>query len=232
MTSPLVSWSAAAPNLAEHADEGGRAAGYPAAIVAGTTVYALMTHPPAAAWGVDWIGGGGAEVRFRDAVLADEVVECVVTEGDDDTWAVEAIARDVARATTTVWRDAEGWDPRDGEALEPLVTMLDERWSHYGLRSGDDLALYDAEDLVHPAAWPCLANRIFATQLVSGAWIHTRSRIAHLAPVRRDVAAVVHPTVIDRFDTRAGTRAVVDCIITVDDTPVCVVEHEALVELH
>ena len=87
MVAPLVAWSAVAPNLPEHADnpihtdEGAREAGYPAAVVAGTTVYALMTHPPAVAWGDDWIGRGGCEVRFRGPVLEDDQVECRVAAG-------------------------------------------------------------------------------------------------------------------------------------------------------
>ncbi|MDW3220041.1 MAG: hypothetical protein R8F63_15615 [Acidimicrobiales bacterium] len=56
MAAPLEPWSIAAVNLAEHADNpvhteaGGRAAGYDGAVVAGTTIYAYLTRPAAAAW--------------------------------------------------------------------------------------------------------------------------------------------------------------------------------------
>ena len=71
-------WSIAAVNLPEHADnpvhtvEGGLAAGYDGAVVAGTTVFAYLTRPVAAAWGRAWVVGGGYEVWFQGPVLADE----------------------------------------------------------------------------------------------------------------------------------------------------------------
>ena len=94
-TSPTP-WSITAVNLAEHADNpvhtvaGGRAAGYAGAVVAGTTVYAYLTRPAAAAWGTDWVGGGTAEVRFRAPVLADEEVTVVPRQGDDGAWVIDA----------------------------------------------------------------------------------------------------------------------------------------------
>ena len=241
MQSEPADWSAVAPNLAEHADNpihtdpGAQAAGYPAAIVAGTTVFALMTHPPAAAWGLDWLGGGGCEVRFRAPVLADDMVSCRTSPAPDGRWSVEEVAREQTAAQCTVWLDAEvPAEPTGGEPLPDLVEVLDEQWAGYGRRAGDDLALYDSHRLVHPAAWPCLANRIFARHLIDGAWIHTRSLITHVAAVPRDTAVVVQSVVTDRFETRAGERAVVDCRVRAADRGdlLCVIEHEALVALH
>ena len=54
----MEAWSARARNLPEHAgnpihtDEGGRAAGFDAALVAGVTVYAYLTRPIVEAWGM------------------------------------------------------------------------------------------------------------------------------------------------------------------------------------
>ncbi len=236
--SDLADWSATALNLAEHADNpihtdaGAQAAGYPAAIVAGTTVFALMTHPPAAAWGLDWLRGGGCEVRFRAPVLADDVVECR-TAADDGRWSVEAISRDEVAAACSVWLDAAVADaPSGGERLPDLEVSLDEQWAGYGRRAGDDLGLYDQHGIVHPAAWPCLANRIFSLHLVDGAWIHTRSLITHVDLAMRGTPVIVESVVTDRFETRAGKRAVVDCRVRTDDGDLlCVIEHEALVEL-
>lgn len=71
MQAELETWSVRAVNLPDHADnkihtdEGARAAGFPAALVAGTTIYAYMTHPPAAGWGTHWLSGGGCELHLR-----------------------------------------------------------------------------------------------------------------------------------------------------------------------
>lgn len=238
MVAPLVAWSAVAPNLPEHADnpihtdEGAREAGYPAAVVAGTTVYALMTHPPAVAWGDDWIGRGGCEVRFRGPVLEDDQVECRVAAGQHGHWTVEAVARGDVASTCEVWLDAELPEARDGEPLPSIELVLDDGWASYGTRSGDDLAVYAERGIAHPAVWPSLGNRVFKEHLVTGPWIHTRSRIAHCAVAARDTPIRIDSTVVDRFDTRAGARAVVDIRITdPDDRVLCVIEHEALIEL-
>lgn len=234
-TSPTP-WSIPAVNLAEHADnpvhtvEGGRAAGYAGAVVAGTTVYAYLTRPAAEAWGTDWVGGGRADVRFRAPVLADEPVDLVPTETDGG-WVIEARNPSGLCATLAVGLAAEAPPDPDGERLEPLVEVLGDRWAGYAERAGEDLTLYGELGIVHPVVWPSLANRVFATQLVDGAWVHTRSAIRHLGTAPLGATAVVESWLVDRFTTRAGERAVVDVRISVDNEPVAAIEHEAIVRL-
>lgn len=226
------SWSIAAVNLAEHADnpvhtlEGGLAAGYDGAVVAGTTVFAYLTRPVAEAWGRDWVVGGGHEVWFRGPVLADEPV---VVEGGAD--GVVARVGDRICARLVPERVSEPPAEPVGVRLDPLVVELGDRWTGYAARAGEDFALYEREQLVHPSLWPSLANRVFATQLVDGSWVHTRSRIRHLGPVALGETVVIESWEIDRFSTRAGERAVVDLRMTVDERLVAAVEHEAVVRL-
>jgi hypothetical protein len=235
MRNGFETWTAAVPNLAEHADnpvhtdDGGRAAGYAGAIVAGTTVYALMSHVVASAWGLDWVSGGGCEIRFRSPVLADEVIDFVPGQTEDG-WMVAAGGAEDTRATCAAWLDAAAPELRDGEPLEVLSGPL-EPWGTYGARCGDDLELYSAGRIAHPAAWPCIANRLFSDQLIDGPWVHVRSRIAHLGAAPLAAQVTTDARVVDRFDTRAGRRAVVDCLIRADGEPVAFVEHEAIVEL-
>lgn len=238
-------WSISAVNLVEHADnpvhtrEGGRAAGYPGAVVAGTTVYAYLARWPLSQWGVDWVTSGGAEVRFLDAVIAADPLDVVVATGDTTAGAgettVEACVHGTVQARAAVWTSATASqqqpEPPAAERLAPLVVELGERWSGYAGRAGGDLPLFRREGLVHPVAWLLLANRMFATQLVRGPWVHTRSRVTHLGGARPDAAAVVEAFLVDRFTTRAGERAVLDVRISVDDQPVAAVEHEAIVGL-
>ena len=78
MPGVLETWTVLARNLPEHADNrihtdaGARAAGFPAALVAGVTTYAYLTHPIVAAWGLDWVANGGGEVRFDAPVFDHE----------------------------------------------------------------------------------------------------------------------------------------------------------------
>ena len=226
------SWSIAAVNLPEHADnpvhtvEGGLAAGYDGAVVAGTTVFAYLTRPVAAAWGRDWVTNGGHEVWFRAPVLADEIV---TVSGDPDEVTATVGSRRCARLIPE--RVATAPAEATGRRLEPLVVELTDRWTGYASRAGEDLGLYAEDGLVHPSLWPVLANRVFATQLIDGAWVHTRSRIRHLGAVAPGSTVVVESWEIDRFESRAGERAVVDIRMSVAGEPVCAVEHEAIVRL-
>ncbi|NNE73457.1 MAG: hypothetical protein HKN26_07330, partial [Acidimicrobiales bacterium] len=127
----LQPWSVRAINLPEHADNvvhtdaGAIAAGYPRALVAGTTVYAYLSHVPAAGWGAEWLGTGGAEVRFRAPVYDDDLVEVVPVTGEDGV-VVEARVAGDTRATLAVWPKAPvSSEPSvDGGIGEELPDMV------------------------------------------------------------------------------------------------------------
>lgn len=230
----LVSWSATAVNLPEHArnpihtDAGARAAGFPSALVAGVSTYAYLTHVPVVGWGLDWVSGGGAEVRFHQPVFDGDLLRCVVVDGDE----VRAVVDGSVRATADVWNETlPPPQSRPGDALEPLVLTLGEEWVDLAARLGDDLSIYADEGVIHPAAWPDLANQLVHRQLVDGSWIHTRSRIQHHALARLGGEAEVAATVVDRFTSRSGERAVLDVTIRVDGRLLTTIEHEAIVSI-
>ena len=118
------------------------------------------------------------------------------------------------------------------QPLEPQVEALVGEWDGYGLRTGDDLGLYAKAGIIHPAVWPALANSVVKRNLVEGPWVHTRSRIRHHGTAQVGATALVEAVVVDRFETRSGSRAVLDIRISVDGELVASLEHEALVSLH
>ncbi len=230
----LEPWSVTAVNLPEHADNpihtdaGARAAGFAGALVAGVTTYAAMTHVPATAWGREWITHGGAAVRFRRPVLDGDTIDCVVEHDRRVTARVDSSVRVEADFVVAVR------DPivhRTGETLQPIEFVLDASWSDYGMRSGDDCPIYAEDAIAHPSSWPRIANRFCHEQLVTGSWIHVRSRIAHLgvASIGAEIRAVAE--VVERIDSRAGERAVLDVLITADGRDVAAIEHEAIISL-
>lgn len=228
----LQHWSVIAANLPEHADNpihtdaGAIAAGFPGALVAGVTVYAYLSHVPMTAWGIDWLSGGGAEVRFTSPVMDGALVHCAPVAST-----VEAHVDGEVKARCVVDWEASPFGMQTGEPLVPIEFVADHTWSDYGARAGDDLALYAEHDLLHPVSWMRVANQFFHEQLVTGSWIHVRSRIAHrgLAHVGSTVRA--EADVVDRFESRAGKRAVAHVRITADGQPVADYEHEAIIEL-
>ncbi|HEX8803746.1 MAG TPA: hypothetical protein VF743_06125, partial [Acidimicrobiales bacterium] len=58
-----------------HDDEEARRFGFSGGLVPGVDVYAYMTHPPAEAWGIDWLRRGAMRARFLEPVYdGDHVV--------------------------------------------------------------------------------------------------------------------------------------------------------------
>ncbi len=231
----LTAWSAPAVNLAEHADNaihtdaGAQAAGFPAALVAGVTVYAYMTHVPTAAWGLEWLRAGGAHVRFRSPIFDGEVVNYV--PGIDGT--VEATVGGSIRSACVVTR--LGTHPErctgTGQELKPISFVADESWETYATRAGDNLTIYDERKILHPVTWMRIANQFFHEQIVTGPWIHVRSSLAHHGVAAH--GSTIHATarLIDRFDSRAGERAILDVRISADGQPVATYEHEAIIRV-
>lgn len=234
-------WTVTAQNLPEHAgnaihtDEGARAEGFPAALVAGVTTYAYMTHPLVGAWGGEWVARGGGRMRFKAPVFAERSIDCTPTARPDGSVTVEAIDASEAtnpRAVFQAVRDAgPPPQPRDGEVLPSRRFVLEGRYgADYGARAGDDLALYLRDGIVHPAVWPAIANNIMSTDLVNGSWIHTRSVVRHHGVAPSGATVDVHARVVDRF-VRHGLRAVVDIVIEHDGSPIATLEHEAIIDL-
>ncbi|HWL42115.1 MAG TPA: hypothetical protein VNQ73_04160 [Ilumatobacter sp.] len=234
---PLAPWRVVACNLPEHArnaihtDAGAQAAGFPRALVAGVTTYAYLCHPLAAAWGLDWVAGGGAELSFVSPVFDNDLVECVIAGDDADI--VEARVGGERRAAVRGLLVAPTFEfSAGGEPLPTLeVDLVGEFGADYATRAGDDLDLFASHGVVHPAVWVALANSVVHRNLVDGPWVHTRSTIAHHAAARAGGRAHVASRVIDRFERRSGERAVLAVEITVDNAPVATVEHEAIIRL-
>lgn len=241
----LQPWSTPAINLPDHADNlvhtdaGARAAGFERALVAGTTVYAYMTHPIMAAWGVNWLSGGGGELRLRKPVFDLDHVDCTLAATEDsqepnvsgERVTVTAEVAGDARATLEVWQQVEAPAVRDGQQLKTVEVVLGQSHLDYGLRAGDDLPLYADQQIAHPVTWANLANTVFKDELVTGPWVHVRSKIYHEGVAAIGATVRAESWVIDRFDSRAGERALVDIRMYADDQPVATIEHEAIIVL-
>ncbi len=241
----LETWSTPAINLPDHAgnlihtDAGAKAAGFERALVAGTTVYAYMTHPIMAGWGTEWLQSGGGELRLRKPVFDNDLVDCTIGPtdpdagpgADPDAVTVTAEVGGEARATLEVWRRTEAPAVRSGKPLRALEVVLDQSHIDYGIRAGDDLAVYGRQQIAHPVTWANLANAVFIDELVTGPWVHVRSRIHHEGLAAIGAAVRIESMLIDRFDSRAGERALVDMRFYADGKPVATIEHEAIIVL-
>lgn len=251
MIPALSRWSTSAINLPEHADNpvhtdaGARAAGFEAALVAGTTTHAYLTHPAAAGWGDAWLDHGWSELRLLapvfDGVTVDLVPGTSDASGEPERSGapppviIEARVDGHTKATLAVALDAP--DASAAPSDEPIETLpsftldLANGIGDYGRRAGDDLDLYDSSGRAHPAVWSEVGNRVTLRHYVDGPWVHVRSEIRHLGPIMADDRVLVQPTLLRRFDSRAGERVLLAVDASVDGRPVARVEHESIIRL-
>lgn len=220
-----------------HTDEGARAAGFPAALVAGVTTYAYLTVPLVAMWGRPWLGSGTAQVRFRSPVFADDDLVCTPSVAEGETGFEARVIATVGddpepRAVVSAGLDGPEAAPlRQGEPLRSVEFVLEGEWgAGYGAAVGDPSDAVERLGVVHPAVWPALANHIVHEQVARGSWVHVRSAIIHHATVPVGSIAVVRSTVVGRFQ-RSGERAVLDLRIEVDGVAAVSIEHEAIIAM-
>jgi len=233
-----------AVNMAEHSDnpvhttEGGIAAGFAGAIVAGTTVYAYLARAAAELYGSEWATCGGGILTLRAPVLDDALVAVRLTDGRlaacvGELECARLVPRPPQEAETALPDEAEALSEAirrpSGQAFEPIVVELDERLTGYAVRCGEQDPRYADLGLVHPVVWPVLANAVFARYLVRGPWVHTRSDVFHVGRARPGDTVTVESAETGRFTKPSGERAVVAVRFTVDDEPVTIIEHEAII---
>lgn len=235
-----LSWSVPARNLPEHVDNpihtdaGARAAGFEAALVAGTTVHAYLTRPVTEEWGLEWLANGSSTVEFVAPVEEGDRVDCVPAFRTDGSLEVLALVGGDQRARLVASLDTAEVVEEEQPARESLpghTEPLVDGWVDYALRAGDDTEFYMEAGIVHPCTWTGLANGVMNRSLVENSWIHTRSQIVHYGTAPIGAKALVNAVVADRFDTSRGSRAVVDVRISVNGELVATVRHEALVSL-
>lgn len=239
METVLPSWSTTAVNLAEHADNpvhtdvGARAAGFEAALVAGTTTHAYLTHPAVDGWGEAWLDHGWSELRLRAPVFDGVTVDLIPTAGPHPV--IEANVAGEVKATLAVALDgpnANSTPPHEPVETLPTFTVdLSDGIGDYGLRAGDDLDLYRSTGRAHPVVWSVLGNRVTMRHYVDGPWVHVRSEIQHVSSVLAGDEVTVRPSLLKRFDSRAGERVVIGIDARIGDRSVAHIEHESIIRL-
>jgi acyl dehydratase len=195
--------------------------------VPGVDDYAYLSHVPAELWGLDWLTRGTLSARFLHPVYEGDHVRVRPGEVDKHTdgfhlplelvdpggavcssgiavlpHAVGADETDVAPVADA----AVAVDPPEASptSLAPgTVFALDDRTfdadEHVDYLDAvrETLPLYAAERVAHPGWLLRLANRVLASNVRLGPWIHVGSSVRHLDVVRHG----------DRLATRATVTA-------------------------
>jgi hypothetical protein len=103
-----------------HDDAVARRYGFAGGLVPGVDVYAYMTHPPAEAWGLDWLERGAMRARFLTPVYGGEEVVVVATGATGATGAPGSDGPNGRRLSLEV-RGSDGAVRATGEAQLPDV---------------------------------------------------------------------------------------------------------------
>jgi MaoC like domain len=254
-----VTWKVVARNSPAHAanpihtDEGARAAGFPAALVAGVTVHAWLTHPVVEHWGDEWLRHGGGDVRFRRPVFDGDDVTVPARAGEGGSLVVEACVSGDPRAVFVATSPRilappallprlEPHDPfpPDANVLAAVsdlgtidMTIADNWGPSYPAEVGDDLARYDAGDIVHPGVWIEVAHRALTRNIALPAWIHTRSRYQFFDALHPPgIEVEVRSRVVDAIVRKGRDEVRLDVQILHDGRVVLALDHEAIVRFN
>jgi len=240
-----------------HDDDVARRYGFGGGLVPGVDVYAYMTRPAAAAWGLEWLDGGTMQARFLRPVYEGQTVAVIACEptttAAGTTMPIELRAGD---GTLCATGQAGLWGPDDGpspstwpddapavhrpeaspESLAPGTALRLDAHRFHADQAGEyladvreDLPLYRDEGVAHPGWLLRDANHLLSRNVRLGPWIHVESRVRHLSVVR-DGEAVEARAVVTREWGHKGHRFVeLDVgILAEGERPVAHVIHTAI----
>jgi hypothetical protein len=222
-------------------------------------VYAYMTHPPVARWGVRWLERGTAECRFMKPVYdgREVIVNATTSDGAlsialesegqccaSGTAALPAMAKAHPAAAPGAPQAAPIPDladrPEASEASLAAGRRLSSRPLHltwaelqsYLTAIRDTEELYAREKLVHPAFMLRLANFTLKDNVKLGPWIHAASSIAHHGLAHADDTLTAHATVTANYERKGHRFVDLDVSIVANEhRPIAHVRHTAIYRL-
>lgn len=241
-----------------HDDAVARRYGFAGGLVPGVDVYAYMTHPPAAAWGRDWLERGSMRARFLAPVYEGEEVIVVAGEvgpspaglrmalelrGPDGT--VRASGEAQLPEDTVPPRPGGDWavvdqvdDPPEASpaslaagtalALAPHGFHADNAAEYLG-EIGESLPLYTDRGVAHPGWLLRDANRVLSAHVRLGPWIHVESVVQHHGLVHDGDVVHARATVKREWERKGHRFVELDVgLLTGDDRVVAQAIHTAI----
>ncbi len=243
-----------------HDDAVAKDFGFRGGLVPGVDVYAYMTHPPAALWGLDWLERGTMHARFVKPVYDGEwvtvettdpsvteagtSVDLTVHDAIGDLCATGSAALTAAPpppldlSAYPVARLPEHPLPASASALlaaDPLGSLEGGFHAEHAPSYLDDvretLPLYRDEKVAHPGWLLRTANFILATNVVLGPWIHVESSVRHLGLVHDGDRVSTRGRPTDVFERKGHKIVTLDLVVVTNETtPVMQIDHTAIFE--
>ncbi len=228
-----------------HDDNVAQSFGFTGALVPGVELFAYLTAPLVAAWGLPWFTGGRVGVRFRRPVYDGETVTVKGTPADlqidgpdDQNRAVGsaeppgALAPPPALAVMSLPTQLRSLD---AVSVGPLGTVqipgtIAENEAYLDAVH-EPSPVYRREEIAHPGALLRLVNLVLMRNVDLGPWIHTASDCRLLAPARLPAAMSVRAEVRETFTRNGSDYVAYEAVVLADDAPVMAVAHTAIYRL-
>ena len=231
-----------------HDDAVAKQFGFRGGLVPGVDVYAYLTHPPAAAWGIAWLERGTMAARFGSPVYDGEPV--AISPGEGGSLTLTSAGIDCATATATLptgapppidvvdWPEvAPAADPPPAapEVLVPGTafglaphTFHADRASEYLAAVREALPLYRDEGIAHPGWILRDANYVLSANVRLGPWIHVESSVQHLGVVRDGEEVSARAIVTGEWERKGHRFVRLDVLHLADGRPVGRTDHTAI----
>ena len=261
MTAPLEPYRVAAYNTAHdsenkiHDDATARRFGFGGGLVPGVDVYGYMSHLPVMRWGRAWLERGSGECRFLKPVYDGELATVTATEGGDGLEiAVESRGELCATGRATLpaaapappaLADFRAVAQRPERPPADEISLAEGTWlaidpypvtpemaARYLVESHESAAIYAKEKLIHPRDVLRSCNFVLSRNVVFGPWVHTGSRIQHLAAAHVGDTLSVRARITDNYERKGHRFVDIDALVLVNQTmPVARVAHTAIYRL-
>lgn len=257
-TPPLGPYQVSAYNTAQdsenkiHDDAVARRFGFGGGLVPGVDVYGYMTHLPVMRWGRAWLERGTAECRFLKPVYDGDIASVTAREQDG---ALD-LSTDSRGEACAVGRAALPDAPPSPPALDLFrnvpqralcppadeTSLAADTWlgldpypitaetsARYLADLRESAAIYAEQRLIHPATILQSCNLVLRRNVTLGPWIHTGSRIRHLAAASVGDRLSARARITGNYQHRGHRFVELDALVLANETvPIALIAHIAI----
>jgi len=240
-----------------HDDAVARRFGFGGGLVPGVDVYGYMTHLPVLLWGRAWLERGTAECRFYKPVYDGDIASVTASEpiesknGGALDVSVESRGEICATGRATLpdappaapSLDLFRWVPQRAErrpadeaslaaetwlGIEPYPITA-EAVARYLADLREAAPIYAEAGLIHPATILRACNFVLSRNVALGPWIHTGSRVQHLATAAVGDTLSVRARITGNWEHKEHWFVELDALVVAGEaTPVAHVAHTAI----
>jgi acyl dehydratase len=233
-----------------HDDATARRFGFGGGLVPGVDVYGYMSHLPVMRWGRAWLERGTAECRFFKPVYDGDTATVSATESGGrlditvesrgETCATGQAAlpdaapprsldgfRHVAQRGERLPAGEKSLAAGDWLGLDPYTVTV-EMAARYLADSHESATIYAAQGLLHPRDILRSCNFALSRNVVLGPWIHTGSRIQHLAAVPVGSTLSVRARITGNYEHKGHRFVELDALVIASEMPVAHIAHTAI----